>query len=130
MLNLLKRPALAAALVGSTSIAALVGGAVSETQAQTYAYYGPPRVVISAPVPVPVFGFSYGNPYFYGHVHYSPVSCSYGPTYYRYPAHRYYGYGRPVVGHVRRQHGHYLPPHAQFIRNRMQSHLDHLRGDW
>ena len=134
MLKMLKRPALAAALLGFSPMAALLGGAITETQAHTY---GPPRIVISAPVPV--FGFSYQNPYVYGHVHYSPVQCSQGPIYYypahhvyahQYPAYQYQRYARPVYGHSERHHHDYLPPHVQFIRNRLHRHLDHLRGDW
>ena len=134
MLSMLKRPVLAAALLGSSSMVALLGGAITEADAHTY---GPPQVVISAPVPV--FGFSFGNPYVYGHVHYSPVQCSHGPSYYYpidhvyahgYPAYQNQRYSRPVYGHVARHHESYLPPHLQFIRNRLHRHLDHLRGDW
>jgi len=164
MLGRLKRPVLTATFLGITSLAALVGGAVTATEASTYrgrshygshsgrshygshygrsnhgSYYGGySRGGFAGPV---VVGFSYGNPYGfgYGHVHRSAVDCDYGPTYY-YPRQRVYGhqysgcryqrYSRPIYGHVGRRHHSYLLPHQRFIRDRVRTHLDHLRGDW
>lgn len=137
MLKMLKRPALAAALLGFSPMAALLGGAVTDAQAHSYHARPRPRVVISAPVAV--VGYSYGNPYAYGHVHYSPAQCSHGPMYYyptqhvyahQYPAYRYQRYARPVYGHAGGHHQSYLPPHLRFVKNRLHRHLDHLRGDW
>lgn len=67
------------------------------------------QVVIQAPAPpVAVFGFSYGDPFVMGHVHYGPVACSHGPLYYYptygvyahyYPRYRYSYYSGPRYVH-------------------------------
>lgn len=133
MTSLLRRPVVAAALLILSPMAVALMGGASEAQAHTYG-----RVFIGAG-PVAVVGYSYGDPYLYGHVHLSPVYCSQGPVYYYpvqnvyahyYPRYQYYGYPRPVLRHVARHHHLYLPPHAQFMRNRLRRHAEHLRGHW
>ena len=66
------------------------------------------QVVIGSPVAV--FGFSYGDPFAVGHVHYGPVACSHGPLYY-YPAYHVYGHYAPRYHYVRYARPHYVHPH-------------------
>ena len=56
------------------------------------------QVVIQSPVAV--FGFSYGNPFVTGHVHYGPAHCAHGPLYY-YPGYRVYGHYHPGYSYTR-----------------------------
>ncbi len=66
--------------------------------------------------PTAVFGFSYGDPFVHGHVHYRPGHCSLGPLYYfpahgvyahYYPSYRYYRYYEPVRIHPGQRWGHH-----------------------
>lgn len=76
-------------------------------------------VSVTIPTRAAVFGFSYGNPVLYGHVHQSPVYCTHGPLYY-YPAQRvyghyhprlrYYNYARPVYYYAPPPVHHYAHP--------------------
>lgn len=67
----------------------LLAGSGSDAQAGTYVSG---QVVFGGPVAV--VGFSYGNPFVYGHVHSSPVFCDHGPLYY-YPTHHVYAHYVP-----------------------------------
>ena len=133
MTSLLRKPMVAAALLTLSPLAVALMGGASDAQAHTY---GRDRNV-SRRGPVAVDGYSYGDPYVYGHVHRSPVYCSHGPVYYYprqsvyshyYPRYHYYSYDRPVVRHSARNHHRYLPPHAQFLKDRLRRHAEHLRG--
>ena len=135
MTSLLRKPVVAAALLTLSPLAVALMGGASDAQAHGRGH-GRDRIVIDVG-PVVVDGYSYGNPYVYGHVHHSPVYCSHGPVYYYprqsvyahyYPRYQYYGYQRPVIRHQARHHRRYLPPHAQFLKNRLRRHADHLRG--
>ncbi|HEY3175807.1 MAG TPA: hypothetical protein VGK94_08615 [Candidatus Polarisedimenticolia bacterium] len=134
MLSMLKRPAVAAAIFTLSPLALLLSGGASDAQAHTYVSG---EIVIGGG-PAAVVGYSYGNPYLYGHVHYSPAYCSRGPIYYYprqgvyahyYPRYQYYPYARPVIHRVARPRIP-LPPHVQFLRNRLRTHAQHLRGHW
>ena len=100
MIGNLKKAALAAAFAALAPITPMLSGSASDAQAHAYVSGS---VVIGGPLAV--VGFSYGNPFVYGHVHYSPVYCDYGPLYYYpeqrvyahyYPAYSYHYYTRPV----------------------------------
>ncbi|HET9481980.1 MAG TPA: hypothetical protein VFP98_09520, partial [Candidatus Polarisedimenticolia bacterium] len=102
------KAALAAALLTLTPAAAVLSGSASDARADTYVSGS-----ITIGSPVAVLGFSYGDPFVIGHVHYSPVYCSHGPLYYYpqhrvythyYPRYRYAYYSAPILRH---RHSHY-----------------------
>lgn len=127
-----------ALLLGSLAMLApmalpLLGGSGSEARADAYVSG---QVVIGGPIAV--LGFSYGNPFAFGHVHSHPVFCDHGPLYY-YPAHhvyshyvpryrytyyerpRYYGHHRSYASHHRHYDGCGHRYGRAFVR-------DHYRG--
>jgi len=101
------------ALATLAPIAPLLSGSSSEVEAS----HRRPRISANIAIggPVSVLGFSYGDPFVYGHVHYEPVHCNVGPLYYYpdhqvyahyYPRHRYYKYDRPRYYNARHSHYH------------------------
>ena len=66
------------------------------------------QVVFQAPVAV--VGFSYGDPYFVGHVHRGPIACAHGPLYY-YPTYGVYGHYYPRHKYVRYSRPYYVRGH-------------------
>jgi hypothetical protein len=88
------------------------------------------QVVIGSPVAV--FGFSYGDPFAVGHVHYGPVACSHGPLYY-YPAYGVYGHYYPRYRYVRYASPHYFRPyhgHGPYKVYRSYGHGGHYGGHY
>jgi len=127
MTHLLKRTLIGAVLTVAPVLPAMLG---SPAEAHDRS------VSVSIASPNAVFGFSYGNPTVYGHVHYGPVPCEAGPLYW-YPSYRVYGhyhprlrytyYSRPVYYPVRYYSGHpvhrYGPPgHANWKKHHGNKH--------
>jgi hypothetical protein len=129
--NLVKA-SVAAVVMGLTPVALTeMSGRGSEALAHTIVQG---HVAVAAPSFV--VGFSYGDPYFYGHVHAYPVACAAGPIYY-YPDAGVYGhyhshatfvrYPRPVYFNVRHHSPHYW--HSQAVRGfHGPVHKNHGRG--
>ena len=133
MTHLMKKVLIAAGLTVAPVFPAMLG---SPAEAHSSGI----SVTVAVPTPVAVFGFSYGNPIYAGHVHYAPVPCAVGPLYY-YPTHRVYGhyhprikyqhYARPVYYHARppihRHYSHAAPVHWKKNKHH-DKHRHHNRG--
>ena len=115
----LGKAAAAAVVMGLTPVALIeMSGRGSEALAHSIV-----QGQVSVAAPSFVVGFSYGNPYFHGHVHAYPVACATGPIYY-YPYAGVYGhyharatfvrYPRPVFFDVRHHSPRYF--HSQAVR--------------
>jgi len=80
-------------LIGAALTVAPVLPAMLGSSAEAHGRAG---VTVSVTVPAAplVFGFSFGNPGLYGHVHHGPAVCAAGPLYY-YPNHRVYAHHHP-----------------------------------
>ncbi len=133
MTHLVKRALIAAGLTLTPVLPAMLG-----QPAEAHESVGV-SVNVSVPTRTGVFGFSYGNPTFAGHVHYSPVHCAAGPLYY-YPNHRVYGhyhqglryhyYEKPVYYYAPppiHRHGHYAPVHWKKHHKHYDRHGHHDR---
>ncbi len=83
---------------GVAALMTLAFAALALPSAAQASAYVSGQVVIQSPVAV--FGFSYGNPFPVGHVHYGPAYCDHGPLYY-YPAYRVYGHYHPGYAYTR-----------------------------
>jgi hypothetical protein len=125
MKHLMKKALLAAGLMLAPALSAMIATPVEA--------HGGSGVSVSVTIPTrsAVFGFSYGNPVLYGHVHAAPVYCTHGPLYY-YPAYnvyghyhprlRYYNYARPVYYYAPPPVHHYAHPAPVYVQ---QSHVHH-----
>jgi hypothetical protein len=92
----LGKAAVAAVVMGLTPVALTeMSGRGSEALAHTIVQG---HVAVAAPSFV--VGFSYGDPFFYGHVHHYPVACAAGPIYY-YPYAGVYGHHHSHARFVR-----------------------------
>lgn len=115
MTRTLRRAALATAAVLLAPASALLPGMTSDAHAGTYVS----GHVTVAPSPNVVLGFSFGDPYVYGHVHHSPGYCSHGPLYY-YPAHDVYTHYVPRYRYTR-----YDEPYHHEHRYRYHNHASY-----
>lgn len=135
MTHLMKRMLIGAALTVAPVLPAMMGSPAEASHNSS--------VSVSISSPNVVFGFSYGNPMLYGHVHHGPVACDAGPLYW-YPSYRVYGhyhprlrythYARPVYYPVRYYAGppvyHYGPPaHAHWKKYHHKNKHGHGRHD-
>ena len=130
MMTHLKKAVLTAAFVSLAPVAPLLIGSASDADAHTYVSGS-----ITVGSPVAVVGFSYGNPFPFGHVHYAPGYCDVGPLYY-YPAYHVYAHYYPRVHYdtyarpryYYPQHHYYRPGPPRYIRGRAYGHYDRRYG--
>lgn len=118
MTKTLRRAAIVTAILMAPA-SVLLPGMASEAQAREI--YG--RIGFRPSHNV-VVGFSFGDPFPYGHVHYSPVSCSYGSLYY-YPAYDVYAHYIP-----RYRYGRYSRPFYHRDRYVIHTHSGYRGRDW
>jgi len=123
MTSTLTKTAIAFVALGLAPMAPMVSG--DEAYAHTSVSLSG---TVTVHTPVAVVGFSFGDPFVLGHVHYGVERCSAGPLYY-YPSYHVYGhyhpryhyqrYARPVYGHDYRFHtprGYDYGRHARHAR--------------
>src|SRR5262245_55085849 len=112
------KAALAASFIVLTPAASMLSGGQAQAHSDVYVSGS-----VSVGFPSLVVGFSYGDPFLVGHVHYSPVPCAAGPLYY-YPAYDVYAHYYP-----RYVYSYYPHPYGyQDVHVYHHSHGGYYRG--